>query len=188
MTQSRRFAKRAEREINLDSFAHEWPEAGLILMGSPADPKPSLRIERGEIVEMDGRGREAFDMIDVFIARHAINLEVAEQAMATSSLELARMLVDINVPREKLARLMGGLHGGQAGGSGGPSQRGRDHDGAVEDARPPDARESGPCDQPQRLPCVCWRPTLPKRPCAALPKSKPRSASPATRPGTRWRF
>jgi propanediol dehydratase large subunit len=109
MTRSLRFAKRAKREINLDSFAREWPEAGLILLGSPADPKPSLRIERGEIVEMDGRGREEFDMIDAFIARHAIDVKIAEHAMATSSVELARMLVDINVPRAKLVSLMGGL-------------------------------------------------------------------------------
>jgi len=109
MAQSRRFAARAAREINKDTFIHEWPEAGLILMGAPADPLPSLRIENGEIVEMDGKPREQFDMIDTFVASHSIALDVAEEAMATDSLQLARMLVDIHVPRADVIRLMNGL-------------------------------------------------------------------------------
>ena len=40
-------------------------------------------------------------MLDAFIARYAINLDFAEEAMATDSLEIARMLVDINVNRQE---------------------------------------------------------------------------------------
>jgi propanediol dehydratase large subunit len=109
MAQSRRFAVRAAREINKDTFIQEWPEAGLVLLGAPADPPPSMRIENGEIVEMDGKPREQFDMIDTFIARHSIALDVAEEAMATESLQLARMLVDIHVPRANVIRLINGL-------------------------------------------------------------------------------
>jgi propanediol dehydratase large subunit len=109
MAQSRRFAVRAAREINKDTFIQEWPEAGLVLLGAPADPLPTLRIENGEIVEMDGKPREQFDMIDTFIARHSIALDVAEEAMATDSLQLARMLVDIHVPRADVIRLINGL-------------------------------------------------------------------------------
>ena len=109
MSQSRRFAVRAAREINKDTFIQEWPEAGLVMLGAPADPRPSLRIENGEIIEMDGKLRDQFDMIDTFVARHSIRLDVAEEAMATDSLQLARMLVDIHVPRADVIRRMNGL-------------------------------------------------------------------------------
>ncbi|NIM55146.1 MAG: propanediol dehydratase, partial [Pseudomonas stutzeri] len=41
-------------------------------------------------------------------ARHALNLEVAERAMNTPSREIARMLVDINVPRATILELASG--------------------------------------------------------------------------------
>jgi len=108
MPRSARFLRRASRDINQDTFIHTWPEAGLILHSAPADPSPSLRLEAGQIVEMDTRPRDQFDMIDTFIADHAINLDVAAEAMATDSLHLARMLVDINVPRANIVRLISG--------------------------------------------------------------------------------
>lgn len=49
--------------------------------------------------------REEFDFIDRFIADYGINLDHAEEVMNMDSLELARMLVDINVPREKIVPL-----------------------------------------------------------------------------------
>lgn len=106
---SKRFERLAQRPVNRDGFVAEWPEVGLIAIGSPNDPKPGLKIEAGKIVEMDGKRREEFDMIDQFIADYAIDLAVAEEAMALDSLELARKLVDINVPREEVIRLAGGL-------------------------------------------------------------------------------
>ena len=51
---------------------------------------------------MDGKTRDEFDMIDVFIADTAIRLENAEKAMATSSLDIARMMVDIHVSRDEV--------------------------------------------------------------------------------------
>ncbi|MGI5859803.1 MAG: propanediol/glycerol family dehydratase large subunit, partial [Tepidanaerobacteraceae bacterium] len=83
----------------MDGFVAEWPEVGLIATNSPNDPKPSIKIENGKIVEMDGRLRKDFDMIDQFIADYALDLDVAEEAMALDSTEIAKMLVDINVPR-----------------------------------------------------------------------------------------
>ena len=50
-------------------------------MESPQDPKPSLKIEGGRIVELDGKRREDFDLIDTFIANYGIVLDGAEQAM-----------------------------------------------------------------------------------------------------------
>ena len=58
-----------ERHLSLDRFAVEDPENGFCAAASPHDPKPSLVIENGRIVEMDGVPASEFDMIDEFIAR-----------------------------------------------------------------------------------------------------------------------
>ncbi|HLU12067.1 MAG TPA: propanediol/glycerol family dehydratase large subunit, partial [Oceanobacillus sp.] len=108
MAQSRRFAILAERSINKETFVEPLPEAGLIVTDSPYDPQPSLKLENGQVVEMDGRRREEFDTIDLFIAAHGLNLDAAEEAMATPSQQIARMLVDIDVPRDEVARLVSG--------------------------------------------------------------------------------
>ncbi|MEE1227664.1 MAG: propanediol/glycerol family dehydratase large subunit [Lachnospiraceae bacterium] len=96
---SKRFEVLDARPVNQDGYANEWPEVGFIAMNSPYDPTPSIKIENGVVVEMDGKTIDEFDMIDAFVARYAINLDFAEEAMAKPSLEIARMLVDINVTR-----------------------------------------------------------------------------------------
>ncbi len=108
MTRSRRFAVLAERNINKETFVEPLPEAGLVVADSPYDPQPSLRIANGQVIEMDGRTRAEFDALDRFIAEHSLNLDSAEAAMATPSPEIARMLVDIHVPREQVYRLATG--------------------------------------------------------------------------------
>lgn len=108
MPDSHRFAILSERAINSETFVEEWPEAGLIVTDSPHDPPPSLRLEGGRVVEMDGRTRGDFDMLDLFIAEHSIDPAVAEEAMATDSQEIARMLVDINVSQAHVRRLVDG--------------------------------------------------------------------------------
>ncbi|MGG0718586.1 propanediol/glycerol family dehydratase large subunit [Robertmurraya massiliosenegalensis] len=102
---SKRFQVLSERPVNQDGFVAEWPEVGLMAMSGPNDPKPSIKIENGVVVELDGKKREEFDFIDTFIADYAINLEKAEEAMSIDSNEFARMLVDINVPRKKIIPL-----------------------------------------------------------------------------------
>jgi propanediol dehydratase large subunit len=109
MSISKRSAGRAARPVNRDSFIQEWPETGLILFHSPYDPQPGLRIAGGRIVELDGTPEERFDLLDRFIARHAIDLRVAEEAMAMDAEAIARMLVDIAVPRRAVVRLVAGL-------------------------------------------------------------------------------
>ena len=99
---SKRFEYLDQRPVNQDGYIKEWPEVGLIAMNSPFDPKPSIKIENGVVVEMDGKTRDKFDMLDVFIADYAIDLDRAEEAMAKDSLEIARMLVDINVTRDEV--------------------------------------------------------------------------------------
>ncbi|MBE5956646.1 MAG: propanediol/glycerol family dehydratase large subunit [Lachnospiraceae bacterium] len=99
---SKRFEYLDQRPVNQDGYIKEWAEVGLIAMNSPFDPKPSIKIENGVVVEMDGKCRDKFDMLDVFIADYAIDLDRAEEAMAKDSLEIARMLVDINVTRDEV--------------------------------------------------------------------------------------
>ncbi|MBW2570998.1 MAG: propanediol/glycerol family dehydratase large subunit [Deltaproteobacteria bacterium] len=105
----KRFEVLAERAVNQDGFIKEWVDVGLIAMESPNDPTPSIKIENGTVLEMDGKRREEFDMIDTWIADHCINTDVAEEAMAIDSLEIARMLVDISIPRTEIVRLSVGM-------------------------------------------------------------------------------
>lgn len=109
MPQSKRFQVLHDRPVNQDSFIKECPEFGFVAMDSPYDPKPSLRIENGVIVEMDQKRREDFDFEDCFIADHAIDRSIAEEAMAMDSLQFARMLVDISISKEEITRLAGGM-------------------------------------------------------------------------------
>ncbi|KNZ41363.1 propanediol/glycerol family dehydratase large subunit [Acetobacterium bakii] len=99
---SKRFEALAARPVNQDGFVKEWPEVGLIAMNSPGDPVPSLVIKDGVVVELDGKARKDFDMLDLFIANYAIRLEKAEEYMKMDSLEIARMLCDINVGRAQV--------------------------------------------------------------------------------------
>lgn len=59
---SKRFKVLAERDVNKDGFVKEWPEVGLIAMNSPYDPKPSIKMENGVVVELDGKKRSEFDL------------------------------------------------------------------------------------------------------------------------------
>ncbi len=108
MRRSKRFAILDERPIHQDSFVHEWPEVGLIVSESPLDPRPGLALRQGRVIEMDGIPREKMDLLDLFIAEHALDLAVAPVAMGTPSETIARMLVDVNVPRAEIIRLAAG--------------------------------------------------------------------------------
>lgn len=105
MKRSKRFEVLEKRPINLDGFSEEWPEVGLIAMESEYDPSPSIEIVDGVIVEMDGKRREEFDSIDLFIADYSIDIERAEKAMKMDTLDIARMLVDVNRSREEVINI-----------------------------------------------------------------------------------
>ena len=102
---SKRFEALRNRPINKDGFVLEWEEVGFIAMNSSQDPKPSIKIEGGEIVELDGKKREEFDSIDTFIANYGINIEKANEVMAMDSKKIANMLCDPNVSRKELVQL-----------------------------------------------------------------------------------
>jgi propanediol dehydratase large subunit len=108
MHRSRRFALLDQRDINRETFVEPWAEAGLIVADSPHDPEPSLHVEAGRVIELDGRPRADFDAIDTFIADHALDLDAAAEAMAMPDLAIARLLADITVPRERILRLASG--------------------------------------------------------------------------------
>jgi len=105
----KRFQVLAQRPVNKDGFIKEWVEVGLVAMESPNDPTPGIKIQNGKVVELDGKPRSDFDMIDMWIADHCIDPSVAQEAMALDSLKFARMLVDINVPRSEIVRLSVGM-------------------------------------------------------------------------------
>jgi propanediol dehydratase large subunit len=103
----------ATRPISRDNLVPEDPALGLIAFSSPNDPEPSLRIEDGRIVELDGKAEADFDLLDEFIARRGIDLAVAEEAMALDEVAFARMLVDGSTPRAEVTRLTAGMTPGR---------------------------------------------------------------------------
>lgn len=102
---SKRFQVLKERPVNKDGYVKEWAEVGLIAMESPLDPKPSIKIKDGMVIELDGKSRENFDLIDYFIADRGIVIENAEKVMAMDSLKIARKLVDINISRDEILKI-----------------------------------------------------------------------------------
>ena len=104
-----RFADWDERPLRLDRFAVEDPASGFSAFRGAADPAPGLVIEAGRVASMDGKAAADFDMIDHFIATDHIDLGRAPTAMRIPSAEIARMLVDVSVPRVELTRLAHGL-------------------------------------------------------------------------------
>lgn len=109
MKRSKRIETLDKRPVNLDGYINEWPEMGFAAMSSPYDPEPSVRVENGKIVELDGKKREDFDFIDQFIADYAINIELAERSMSVPALDIARMIVDIHVSRKEILALISGI-------------------------------------------------------------------------------
>jgi propanediol dehydratase large subunit len=85
------------------------PELGLVAANGPADPEPELVVEDGKVLRLDGRDAADFDVVDRFVVAHGFDLDVATEAMALSDEEVARRLVDVDVPRAELVALSRGL-------------------------------------------------------------------------------
>jgi propanediol dehydratase large subunit len=96
------------QRVNLDGFAVEDADLGLVAMRSPYDPEPGLVIRDGRVAELDGVPEELFDSIDAYIARHGLDLAVAQEAMSLPDVEFARNLVSPDVPRSEIVRLSAG--------------------------------------------------------------------------------
>ena len=109
MRRSERFASRERRELRREVLISPYPELGLVAMDGPNDPEPGLEVEDGRVVAMDGRRAEDFDIIDQFVARYGLDLDVATEAAQLSDDAIAHRLVDVDVPRADLVRLSRGL-------------------------------------------------------------------------------
>lgn len=107
--QSKRFEALRNRPINNDGFVNEWEEVGFIAMNSSQDPKPSIKIENGEIVELDGKLKKDFDSIDTFIAKYSIDIKRANESMKIDSQKIANMLCDPNVPRTEIIKIINSI-------------------------------------------------------------------------------
>ncbi len=106
---SERFVSREQRELRRELLVSPYPELGLVAMDGPNDPDPSLVVEDGRVVEIDGRREPDFDVIDHFIARYGIDVDAAAEAEVLTDEEIARRLVDVDCPRDQLVRLSRGL-------------------------------------------------------------------------------
>jgi len=106
---SQRFVSREQRQLRREVLVSPLPELGLVAADGPGDPAPELVVEDGVVTRMDGCAAAEFDVIDRFVVAHGLDLEVASEAMAVDDAELARLLVDVDVPRTELVRLANGL-------------------------------------------------------------------------------
>ena len=145
----KRYADWDDRPLRLDKFAAEDPANGFSAFSSPSDPKPGIGIAGGRVVSLDGVLEKDFDMIDRFIARHHIDIEIAPEAMAMNSREVARMLVDMNVPREKLVQARAWHDAGETRRMRHAAQCAGDRLRLFQDAGAQDAGEPGACDERQ---------------------------------------
>ena len=69
-----------QQRVNLDGFAVEDVDLGLVALWSPFDPEPSvIGVRDGRVVELDGVAEEDFDSIDEYIARHGLDLGVRQR-------------------------------------------------------------------------------------------------------------
>jgi propanediol dehydratase large subunit len=106
---SERFVAREERELRRELLIEPLAELGLVAMNGPNDPEPSLVIEDGRVVELDGRREHEWDALDHFVVANGLDLDVAQEAAALADETIARMLVDVDVSRSELVRLSRGL-------------------------------------------------------------------------------
>ena len=106
---SDRFVSREQRELRREVLIEPLAELGLVAMNGPNDPEPSLTIEEGRVVELDGRREEDWDALDHFVVRYGLDLEIAQEAAGLEDAAIARMLVDVDVGRAELVRLSRGL-------------------------------------------------------------------------------
>jgi|GEM_PF-23112 len=104
-----RFEALDKRPVNLDGFAKEDHEAGLVAFASANDPEPSVALDSGgRVGGLDGTAARDFDLIDAFIAARGLDAAAAEEANGLDDVAFARLIVDPNVPRAEVVRLAAG--------------------------------------------------------------------------------
>ena len=111
---SDRFVAREQRELRRELLIEPLAELGLVAMNGPNDPEPSLTIEQGRVVELDGRREEDWDALDHFVVRYGLDLDVAREAAELDDAEIARMLVDVDVARARARPALARVDSGAA--------------------------------------------------------------------------
>ena len=107
---SERFVAREQRELRREVLIEPLAELGLVAMNGPNDPEPSLVIEDGRVVELDGRRARGLGRARPLRRRATGSTSTSpREAAALDDAEIARMLVDVDVPRAELVRLSRGL-------------------------------------------------------------------------------
>lgn len=104
-----RFSDWDERPLRFDNFSADDPQNGFSAFSGARDPKAGIVVESGRVVSLDGVGAADFDMIDHYIAYHYLDVAQTEAAMRIPPAQIARMLVDVSVPRAELVKLAHGL-------------------------------------------------------------------------------
>jgi propanediol dehydratase large subunit len=146
---SARFVSREARGLRRELSIEPLVELGLVAMDSPNDPVPSLVVEDGRVVELDGRREQEWDALDHFVARYGLDVDVAAEVAELEDVEIARRLVDVGVPRDELTGSLGA--GDRIARSGRVDVR------AEEAARAAHAGEPGARDEPQGEPGTARR-------------------------------
>src|SRR2546421_11072565 len=86
---SKRFVERERRELRCELLITPYPELGLVALEGPNDPEPGLRIEKGRVVFIDGRGEDDFDALDHSIARYGLDVDVPAESAGLDDHQLA---------------------------------------------------------------------------------------------------
>ena len=157
MSVSRRAEARAERELRRETLIEASAELGLVALNGPADPEPSLVLEGGRVVELDGRPEAAFDVIDRFIAAHGIDPGAAAEAATLTDAG------DRTAPRRRrrpargARAALGRTHAGAARADCRHARSGRADVRAQEAASASPSGEPGPRHEPQGEPGAAGR-------------------------------
>ena len=86
-----------------------WPELGLVAATARPTPSRSSLSRTASSSVSTGTTPRSSTSIDRFLVAHGLDLDVAREAMPLPNEQLARMLVDVDVPRAELVRLARGL-------------------------------------------------------------------------------
>ena len=137
----RRFASREQRSSTASSSSRPGPSSGSSRPNGPTDPEPELVVEDGVVTRLDGRERRRARRDRPLRRRPRHRSRRRRRRRWRSPDErLARMLVDVDVPRDELVRLSRGPDAGQARARHRAARPGRADAGAEEAPRPPRSR------------------------------------------------
>ena len=151
-------SRRARRATSISSSSsRRCPSSGSWLRTARTIPSRSSSSRTASSRAWTAAPLPTSTSIDRFVVAHGLDLDVAAEAMALDDPELARMLVDVNVPRAELVRLVARPDAGEARPRHRPARPGRAHARAEEAPRATRARQPGARHEPQGEPGAARR-------------------------------